>query len=86
MEDLLPINTHAPVNWNFMNWAIVTTAPARSVAHFDAGRCATWLEVVTGTKAFWIRRGTANAITEPCATDPTKYEWFPVVLQAGHML
>lgn len=88
MNPLLSVPSCVPVNWKFLAWAIVSTAPERSVAHFDAGRYAAWIHVITGTKMFFIRDDVDHNTTpsEPCTREPTKYKWTAVVLRAGHKL
>jgi hypothetical protein len=80
-------STVNPVNWDFSSWAIVTTAPARSTPHFDAGGYATWLEVIVGTKLFLIRDDVdENTTGEPTAEHPLDHTWTPVLLRPGHKL
>jgi hypothetical protein len=81
------VHSQTPIDWSFMAWALVTTAPAMSQTHIDAGRFAAWIHVLTGTKIFFIRNDEgAGTPGEPCTTDPMNHAWVPVVLRSGHKL
>ena len=78
-----------PIPTASLNWDLVTTAPAMSPVHVDAGKFATFIWVHTGTKLWFIRDTPSGGTSfdKPVnETNPLKHQWTGVLLKPGHSL
>jgi hypothetical protein len=87
IDQALSIPSRTPVDWKFLSWAAVSTAPAKSEARFDGGQHATWIQVLTGTQVVFIRDDEGyNTPSQSFTPAALENKWNSIVLQPGHML
>ncbi|KAF8575385.1 hypothetical protein K439DRAFT_1623621 [Ramaria rubella] len=72
-----------------LSWGLVATVPAMSPTHRDAGKFATYIKVISGTKLWSLLDDGPSSSPPPnvlVEIDEKKYQWTGLVLRPGHVL
>ncbi|KAF8585343.1 hypothetical protein K439DRAFT_1615989 [Ramaria rubella] len=80
-------STQSPFPVESLSWGLVATVPTHSHTHRDTGKFSTSIQVVSGTK-FWFLRDSrcVGFPRELVDVNPCDYRWTGLVLQPGHVL